>query len=95
MQAPIDAQRSQAVEAIEKTLNDISGQFKRFSTIVLNHQMLVERIDSNTADALQDIESAKKELTEVYESVSSNRKLMLKIFFILLIFCTFYILFVL
>ena len=57
--------------------------------------MLVERIDTNTADALHDVEAAKKELTEVYESVSSNRKLMLKIFFILLIFCTFYILFVL
>jgi syntaxin 5 len=57
--------------------------------------MLVERIDLNTADALNDITDAKKELTEVYENVSSNRKLMMKVFFILLVFATFYILFVL
>ena len=91
----MDAQRSQAIEAIEKTLYDISGQFKRFGTIVMNHQALVERIDNHTTDAYHDIEGAKKELTEVYESVSSTRKLMMKIFFVLLIFCTFYILFIL
>lgn len=56
---------------------------------------MVERIDQNTDQALYDIEGAKKELREVYEDQSNNRKLMLKIFFILLLFSTFYILFVL
>ena len=46
-------------------------------------------------DALVDIEDAKKELTEVYVHVSSTRKLMMKIFFVLLLFSTLYILFVL
>jgi len=44
---------------------------------------------------MYDIEGAKKELRTVYEDTSSNRKLILKIFFILLVFTTFYILFVL
>jgi len=55
----------------------------------------VERIDSNTTEALYDIEGANKELGEVYEHVSSNRRLMMKIFFILLIFSTLYIIFIL
>ena len=53
------------------------------------------RIDQNAEDAIHDIEGAKNELREVYEDTSSNRKIILKIFFILLIFVTFYILFVL
>jgi syntaxin 5 len=56
---------------------------------------LVERIDNNTTEALNDIEAANKELRDVYEHVSSNRRLMMKIFFILLIFSTLYIIFIL
>lgn len=83
------------MESIEKTLYDISALFKRFSTIVQSHEELVVRIDSNAEEALYDIEGAKNELTQLYETTSSNRALMLKIFFILLVFITFYILFVL
>jgi t-SNARE complex subunit (syntaxin) len=56
---------------------------------------LVERIDQNTEDAYHDLEGAKKEIKEISESVNDTRKLMLKIFFILILFCTFYILLVL
>jgi len=76
-------------------LYDIMGLFKRFGTIVSNHEALVERIDNNAEEALYDIEGAKQELTQVYEDTSNNRTLMLKIFFILLIFIVFYILFIL
>ena len=89
------SQRQTSIESIEKTLFDITGLFKRFANIVQEHQVMVERIDTNTETALYDIEGAKKELREVYEDTTSTRKLMLKIFFILIIFATFYILFVL
>ena len=69
--------------------------FKRFGTIVQNHEALVQRIDQNAEEALYDVEAAKEQLREVYEDTSNNRKLMLKIFFILIIFVTFYILFIL
>jgi len=87
--------KSSSIEAIEKTLTDISALFKRFSTIVQSHEELVNRIDTNAEEALYDIEGAKNELRELYENTSSNRALMLKIFFILMIFITFYIIFVL
>lgn len=92
---PQTANRSTAIEQIEVALNDVAGLFKKFGTIVQQHQTLVERIDQNAEQSLYDIEGAKKELRQVYEDTSNNRKLILKIFFILLVFCTFYILFVL
>ena len=89
---PSHVNRTSAIESIETALHDISGLFKKFGTIVQQHETLVERIDHNAEQALYDIEGAKKELREVYEDTSNNRKLMLKIFFILMVFCTFYIL---
>lgn len=57
--------------------------------------MLVERIDANTENALHDLEGAKGQLREVYEDTQDTRKMMLKIFFILMVFATAYIIFVL
>ncbi len=74
---------------------DISGLFKRFGTIVTEHQTLVERIDKNTEQAHEDLEDAKNELIDHHNNVSDTRKLMLKIFFILIVFVTFWIIFVL
>jgi t-SNARE complex subunit (syntaxin) len=56
---------------------------------------LVERIDTNTESALHDLEGAKTELRDIYDDTKSTRKLILKVFFILMLFSTFYILFVL
>jgi syntaxin 5 len=87
--------KNTSIESIEKTLVDIAALFKRFSNIVQSHEELVVRIDTNAEEALYDIEGAKTELRELYENTSSNRALMLKIFFILVVFITFYIIFVL
>lgn len=37
--------RVESMESIEKTLYDILNLFKRFGTIVQNHEALVQRID--------------------------------------------------
>ena len=92
---PARENQTTAIQSIENVLTDISGLFKQFGTIVAQHENLVQRIDENAEQAAHDIEGAKKELRTVYEDTSSNRQLILKIFFILLIFVTFYILFVL
>ena len=34
-------QRNQSIETVEKSLYDILGLFKRFGTIVQNHELLV------------------------------------------------------
>ena len=55
----------------------------------------MERIDANTENSLHDLEGAKGELREVYDHTKGNIKLVLKIFFILMVFSTLYIIFVL
>lgn len=92
---PQQANRTNAIQQIESALRDVSSLFQKFGTIVAQHEKLVERIDENAEQALYDIEGAKKEIREIYENTSNNRTLIMKVFFILLIFCTFYILFVL
>lgn len=59
------------------------------------HETLVGRIDRHADDALDDIEGARRELRQVYDYQSGNRALILKVFFILLVFVTFYIIFIL
>ena len=95
MMEPKQGNRTQAIQQIETALHDISSLFQKFGTIVAQHEKLVERIDENAESALHDIEGAKKEIGEIYDNTSNNRTLILKIFFILLVFCTFYIIFVL
>jgi len=53
-------QRNQSIESVEKTLYDILNLFKRFGTIVQNHEALVQRIDQNAEEALYDVENAKE-----------------------------------
>jgi hypothetical protein len=43
-------------------LHDISNLFKKFGTIVAQHELLVERIDEHAEQSLDDIEGAKKEI---------------------------------
>lgn len=85
-------QRTSKIHQIERTLNDISSLFKKFGTIVAQHQTLVERIDQTAEQSLYDIEGAKKELRTVQEDVNSNRAFILKFFFLLLLISTFYVL---
>lgn len=42
---PGQTNRTTAIESIENALHDISGLFKKFGTIVAQHETLVERID--------------------------------------------------
>lgn len=95
MQVMAMESRQEYLEGITKTLQELSGMFKKFGKILIEQEVLVERIDKNTEQSLYDLERAKDELSAAYENVSGSRQIMLKIFFILLCFTTFYILFIL
>ena len=86
--------RSKDLESIKETLGEINTMFKKFSEIVNTQQLMVERIDSDTEMALLNAERGKQELSEHYQNVSSYRNLIFKIFLILIIFATLYIIFV-
>jgi syntaxin 5 len=86
--------RSKNLENIKEVLSDINQIFVKFSEIVNTQQLMVERIDTDTEMALLNAEKGKKELSEHYQNVSSYRSLVFKIFLILIIFATLYIIFV-
>lgn len=86
--------RSKNLENIKEVLGEINQIFVKFSEIVNTQQLMVERIDADTEMALLNAERGKKELSEHYQNVSSYRNLIIKIFLILIIFATLYIIFV-
>lgn len=86
--------RSKDLENIKEVLAEINQMFTKFSEIVNAQQLMVERIDSDTEMALINAEKGKKELSEHYQNVSSYRNLIFKIFLILIVSATFYIIFV-
>mmetsp|Transcript_19192 Transcript_19192/g.21513 ORF Transcript_19192/g.21513 Transcript_19192/m.21513 type:complete len:114 (+) Transcript_19192:544-885(+) len=86
--------RSKDLENIKEVLAEINQMFTKFSEIVNTQQLMVERIDTDTEMALINVEKGKKELSEHYQNVSSYRNLIFKIFLILIIFATLYIIFV-
>lgn len=79
-------ERSNAVEAIESTINEVGGLFQQLATMVQEQGEVIQRIDDNVEDVSLNISGAQRELMKYYNNVSSNRWLMLKIFGILIVF---------
>ena len=79
-------ERSQAVDAIESTINEVGGLFQQLATMVQEQGEVIQRIDDNIEDVSLNIGGAQRELMKYYKSVSSNRWLMLKVFGILIVF---------
>ena len=55
---------------------------------------LVGRIDENMDESVANVEGAQSQLMRYLNSISSNRWLMIKIFFILIVFLMFFLFFV-
>jgi syntaxin 5 len=53
-----------------------------------------DRIDENMDDTLNNVEGAQGQLLKYLSSISSNRWLMMKIFFVLMVFLMIFIFFV-
>jgi syntaxin 5 len=69
--------------------------FQRMSTIVSMQESKIERIDQDTADAEKNVKKGKKEITSIYEDVTSKRALIIKIFALIMAFSVIYVLFLL
>ncbi|KAI8579566.1 hypothetical protein K450DRAFT_241580 [Umbelopsis ramanniana AG] len=81
-------QRSNALESIENTIQELGGMFQQLVTMVAEQRETVQRIGQNTEDIESHINVAQGELLRYYRNISSNRGLMLKIFATIIIFFT-------
>ena len=79
--------RLDAIQDIERTMTELNKIMVDISVMVEEQQVVMERIDHNVNDSLQHVERAQNQLLKVLQNVSSDRGLILKMFFILVVFC--------
>ncbi|XP_071454480.1 syntaxin-5 [Hetaerina americana] len=85
--------RAETMQNIESTIVELGGIFQQLASMVKEQEELVERIDTNVQDASLNVEAVHGEILKYFQSVTSNRWLMIKIFAILIFFFIFFIIF--
>ncbi|KAG0468453.1 hypothetical protein HPP92_017781 [Vanilla planifolia] len=76
--------RAEALQNVESTIHELSNIFTQLATMVSQQGELAIRIDENMDDTLANVEGAQGQLLKYLNSISSNRWLMIKIFFVLM-----------
>lgn len=86
--------RAETMQNIESTIVELGGIFQQLAHMVKEQEEMVERIDSNVEHAEMNIEAAHAQILKYFQSVTSNRWLMIKIFGVLIFFFIFFVVFV-
>ncbi|KAF2453097.1 t-SNARE [Lineolata rhizophorae] len=79
-------QRGEAIETIERTINELGGIFGQLAQMVSEQSEMIQRIDANTEDVVDNVQGAQRELMKYWSRVSGNRWLVAKMFGVLMIF---------
>lgn len=86
--------RAQALQQVESTISELGGMFQQLATMVQQQQEVAIRIDNDVDDTMANVDGAQAQLLKYLDRISGNRWLVLKIFFVLMAFITFFVLFV-
>ncbi|KAJ1282302.1 hypothetical protein BS78_03G041100 [Paspalum vaginatum] len=86
--------RAEALQNVESTIHELGNIFTQLATMVSQQGELAIRIDENMEETLTNVEGAQGQLLKYLNSISSNRWLMMKIFFVLMVFLMIFIFFV-
>ncbi|CDP03373.1 unnamed protein product [Coffea canephora] len=86
--------RATALQNVESTIHELGNIFTQLATMVSQQGELAIRIDENMEDTLASVEGAQSQLMRYFNSISSNRWLMIKIFFIVILFLMIFLFFV-
>ncbi|CAM8963155.1 unnamed protein product [Rhodiola kirilowii] len=86
--------RAEALQNVESTIHELGNIFTQLATMVSQQGELAIRIDENMEDTLANVEGAQGQLMRYLTSISSNRWLMIKIFFVLVVFLMIFLFFV-
>lgn len=86
--------RAEALQNVESTIHELSNIFTQLATMVSQQGEIAIRIDENMEETLGNVEGAQNQLVRYLNSISSNRWLMIKIFFVLIVFLMFFLFFV-
>ncbi|XP_063059796.1 syntaxin 5A, like [Engraulis encrasicolus] len=78
--------RADTMQDIETTIVELGSIFQQLAHMVKEQEETVQRIDAHVDETSFNIEAAHTEILKYFQSVSSNRWLMIKIFLVLIIF---------
>jgi len=87
-------QRAETVEDITRTIEEIAQMYKRLTVMVGEQEDVVVRIDERVSETLTTVGKAHTELTTLVRTVSTSQWLLIKVFFILIVFAVFFVVFV-
>ncbi|KAG7517206.1 hypothetical protein JOB18_001349 [Solea senegalensis] len=85
--------RADTVQNIESTIVELSSIFQQLAHMVKEQEETIQRIDANVEDTQLNVEAAHSEILKYFQSVSSNRWLMIKIFLVLIVFFIIFVVF--
>lgn len=83
---PYLRQRGEAIEMIERTMNELGGMFSQLAQMVQEQGEQISRIDDNVVMVTENVEGAQRELLRYWSRMSGNRMLIAKMFGVLMIF---------
>ncbi|KMZ55995.1 putative Syntaxin [Zostera marina] len=86
--------RAEALQNVESTIHELGNIFTQLATMVSQQGELAIRIDENMDDTVANVEGAQGALLKYLNGISSNRWLMMKIFFVLMVFLMIFLFFV-
>jgi syntaxin 5 len=78
-------ERGQAIEAIERTINELGSIFGQLASMVSEQGEMLQRIDANTEDVVDNVQGAQRELLKYWNRVQGNRWLVAKMFGVLMV----------
>ncbi|XP_030825885.1 syntaxin-5 [Camarhynchus parvulus] len=85
--------RADTMHNIESTIVELGSIFQQLAHMVKEQEETIQRIDSSVEDAQLNVEAAHGEILKYFQSVSSNRWLLVKIFLILIVFFIVFVVF--
>nr|XP_056708804.1 syntaxin-5 [Euleptes europaea] len=85
--------RADTMQNIESTIVELGSIFQQLAHMVKEQEETIQRIDANVEDAQLNVEGAHTEILKYFQSVTSNRWLMVKIFLILIVFFIIFVVF--
>ncbi|KAM7288574.1 syntaxin-5 [Ixodes scapularis] len=86
--------RADTMQNIESTIVELGSIFQQLAHMVKEQEEMVQRIDANVEDTSLNVEAAHSEILKYFQSVTSNRWLMIKVFAVLIVFFIIFVVFV-
>jgi len=86
-------ERERNIKTIYSKIEELGQMMGRLSQMIANQGETISLLDTNVTDIQMNVEAAHSELLKYFQSISSNRWLMFKVFGILIVFFIIFVVF--